>query len=111
MRNKEGTLMPETVILRKNEKGEHVSRIDDLEICFYPDDGCHVIVGEAGKNPCPDVKLTNFSARRKKSAIQETALYPKIVLICLRMSFIKDLRYFAMKAIEHSYRQGYAPCS
>lgn len=42
--NKEGTLMPETVIFRKNEKGEHVSRIDDLEICFYPEDGCHVIV-------------------------------------------------------------------
>ena len=59
----------------------------------------------------PDVKLTNFSARRKKErAIQEN-FYPKIVLICLRMSFIKDLRYFAMKAIEHSYRQGYAPCS
>ena len=67
--------------------------------------------GVVVKKPSLDVKLTNFSVQKKKSAIQEIVPYPKIAPICSRMSFIKDVRYFAMKVTGHSWKQESGKCS
>lgn len=54
MTGKKGALVRETVVFRKNEEGELVSKIDDLEVGFYPDDGARVTIwgGEETWVPC-----------------------------------------------------------
>ncbi|MEJ0062748.1 MAG: DUF5710 domain-containing protein [Alphaproteobacteria bacterium] len=47
------TDMPEAVVFRQNAEGDMSARIDDLEVGFYHDDGCYVVIwGTETGVPC-----------------------------------------------------------
>lgn len=66
MTGKKGALVRETIVFRKNEEGELVSKIGDLEIAFHPDDGCRVTLWGGGEETVPRCEIDEFFCPEEK---------------------------------------------
>ena len=79
MRNKEGTLMPETVILRKMRKGSMSPELTIWKSVSTRMMAATSSLGRRGRIRAP-MKLTNFFAREEKARFKKLPFIRKLSL-------------------------------